>query len=243
MLTFTALTFITHPQATVTLSASRFLSPAPCMLFGTQTESSSREQLQTEYEDESTPFLGRIRRTLNRLVPPRVVSSVLNRIGRGRGSAALTDAMLTAELHGAKLRAPAKVALRDLAENNWEETLLPPTLPPAAGRCLSELSWEEHCLPPMGTAAHVQGRLSEASWEDRLLPKLVPAKLRQSELAELSWEDRVLPPLSSAGTAAHAPAPGRLSELAWEDRLLPTLVPTKLQRIEFAEDDWRAGGG
>ena len=106
------------------------------------------------------------------------------------GDAAVTDAMLTAELHGAKLRAPAK-AIRDLKEVNWETTLLPPVPPPATGRCLSEVSWEDHCLPPVGAAA-VQGRLSE---------------------------------------------------LAWEDHLLPTLVPAKLQHIEFSEDDWRAGGG
>jgi len=229
-----ALTFITHtPPAAVTpvrgsVSCMRLLELI--------------DEHEAEYD--ATPVFGRVRSALDRLYPRRVVSSVLSRIGLRRWlkSAAITDAMLTAELHGAKLRAPAKVAIRDLAEVNWETTLLPPVPPPATGRCLSEVSWEDHCLPPVGAAA-VQGRLSELSWEDRLLPTLIPAptKPRPSELAELSWEDRVLPPLSTAGTTARVQ--GRLSELAWEDHLLPTLVPAKLQHIEFSEDDWRAGGG
>lgn len=241
---FTAFTFIAHPPAATqsTSRTARALSPPPCMLFGTLT--GSQEQLQTAYED-SMPGFGRIRSGLNCLYPPRVVSSVLTRIGLKRWlkSAAITDAMLTAELHGAKLRPLAKVPMRDLAEVSWEETLLPTIPPPTTSRCLSELSWEERCLPPVGTAAHVPGRLSELSWEDRVLPTLVPAKLRQSELAkdELSWEDRCLPPLSTVGTVAHAQ--GRLSELSWEDRLLPTLVPAKRPQTDFGEDDWRAGGG
>ena len=244
VLTCAALTFIalTPPAAVTPVRGS-----ASCMLFGTLT--GSRKQLldehEAEYADEhdATPVFGRVRSALDRLYPRRVVSSVLTRIGLRRWlkSAALTDAMLTAELHGAKLRAPAKAAIRDLAEVNWETTLLPPIPPPATGRSLSEVSWEDHCLPPVGVAA-VQGRLSELSWEDRLLPTLVPAKPRQSELAELSWEDRVLPPLSTAGTTAKVQ--GRLSEVAWEDHLLPTLGPAKLQQhVEFGEDDWRAGGG
>ena len=105
-----------------------------------------------EAEYDATPVFGRVRSALDRLYPRRVVSSVLSRIGLRRWlkSAAITDAMLTAELHGAKLRAPAKVAIRDLAEVNWETTLLPPVPPPATGRCLSEVSWEDHCLPPVG---------------------------------------------------------------------------------------------
>lgn len=244
VLTCAALTFIAlTPPAVVT----PVRGSASCMLFGTLT--GSRKQLldehEAEYADEhdATPVVGRVRSALDRLYPRRVVSSVLTRIGLRRWlkSAALTDAMLTAELHGAKLRAPAKAAIRDLAEVNWETTLLPPIPPPVTGRSLSEVSWEDHCLPPVGVAA-VQGRLSELSWEDRLLPTLVPAKPRQTEVAELSWEDRVLPPLSSVGTTTKVQ--GRLSEVAWEDHLLPTLGPAKLQQhVEFGEDDWRAGGG
>lgn len=245
VLTCAALTFIalTPPAAVAPVRGS-----ASCMLFGTLKSSQKQllDEHEAEYADEhdATPVFGRVRSALDRLYPRRVVSSVLTRIGlrRWAKSAALTDAMLTAELHGPKLRAPAKVTIRDLAEVNWETTLLPPIPPPATRRCLSEVSWEDHLLPPVGAAA-VQGRLSELSWEDRLLPTLIPAKPRQSALAELSWEDRVLPPLSTAGTTAQVQ--GRLSELAWEDHLLPTLVPAKLQQqhIEFGEDDWRAGGG
>ena len=244
VLTCAALTFIalTPPAAVAPVRGS-----ASCMLFGTLKSSQKQllDEHEAEYADEydATPVFGRVRSALDRLYPRRVVSSVLTRIGlrRWAKSAALTDAMLTAELHGPKLRAPAKVTIRDLAEVNWETTLLPPIPPPATGRSLSEVSWEDHCLPPVGVAA-VQGRLSELSWEDRLLPTLVPAKPRQSELAELSWEDRVLPPLSTAGTTAKVQ--GRLSEVAWEDHLLPTLGPAKLQQhVEFGEDDWRAGGG
>ena len=239
--TCAALTFIalTPPAAVAPVRAS-----ASSMLFGTLT---SRKPLldepEAEYDGAPTPVFGRVRGALGRLYPRRVVSSVLTRIGLRRWlkSAAITDAMLTAELHGAKLRAPAK-AIRDLKEVNWETTLLPPIPLRATGtRCLSEASWEDHLLPPVGGAA-VHGRLSELSWEDRLLPTLIPAKPRPSALAELSWEDRLLPPLPSAATTTHVH--GRLSELAWEDHLLPpTLVPAKLQPVEFGEDDWRVGAG
>ena len=238
VLTCAALTFIalTPPAAVAPVRGS-----ASCMLFGTLKSSQKQllDEHEAEYADEhdATPVFGRVRSALDRLYPRRVVSSVLTRIGlrRWAKSAALTDAMLTAELHGPKLRAPAKVTIRDLAEVNWETTLLPPIPPPATRRCLSEVSWEDHLLPPVGAAA-VQGRLSELSWEDRLLPTLIPAKLRQSALAELSWEDRVLPPLSTAGTTAQVQ--GRLSELAWEDHLLPTLVPAKPRQSELAELSW-----
>ena len=245
--TCAALTFIalTPPAAVAPVRGS-----ASSMLFGTLT---SRKPLldehETEYDETPTPVFGRVRGALGRLYPRRVVSSVLTRIGLRRWlkSAAITDAMLTAELHGAKLRAPAKEAIKDLkihdlAEVNWETTLLPPIPLRATGtRCLAEASWEDHLLPPVGGAA-VQGRLSELSWEDRLLPTLIPAKPRPTALAELSWEDRLLPPLPSAATATEVH--GRLSELAWEDHLLPpTLVTAKLQHVEFGEDDWRAGAG
>jgi len=239
--TCAALTFIalTPPAAVAPVRGS-----ASSMLFGTLT---SRKPLldepEMEFDETPTPVFGRVRGALGRLYPRRVVSSVLTRIGLRRWlkSAAITDAMLTAELHGAKLRAPAK-AIRDLKEVNWETTLLPPIPLRATGtRCLSEASWEDHLLPPVGGAA-VHGRLSELSWEDRLLPTLIPAKPRPSALAELSWEDRLLPPLPSAATTTHVH--GRLSELAWEDHLLPpTRVPAKLQPVEFGEDDWRVGAG
>ena len=241
--TCAALTFIalTPPAAVAPVRGS-----ASSMLFGTLTSRKSvLDEPEAEYEETPTPVFGRVRGALGRLYPRRVVSSVLTRIGLRRWlkSAAITDAMLTAELHGAKLRAPAKEARsRDLKEVNWETTLLPPIPLRATGtRCLSEASWEDHLLPPVGGAA-VHGRLSELSWEDRLLPTLIPAKPRPSALAELSWEDRLLPPLPSAATTTHVH--GRLSELAWEDHLLPpTLVPAKLQPVEFGEDDWRVGAG
>ena len=239
--TCAALTFIalTPPAAVAPVRAS-----ASSMLFGTLTSwKPLLDEPEAEYDEAPTPVFGRVRGALGRLYPRRVVSSVLTRIGLRRWlkSAAITDAMLTAELHGAKLRAPAK-AIRDLKEVNWETTLLPPIPLRATGtRCLSEASWEDHLLPPVGGAA-VHGRLSELSWEDRLLPTLIPAKPRPSALAELSWEDRLLPPLPSAATTTHVH--GRLSELAWEDHLLPpTRVPAKLQPVEFGEDDWRVGAG
>eukprot|EP00320_Phaeocystis_rex_P009752 CAMPEP_0119056298 /NCGR_PEP_ID=MMETSP1178-20130426/993_1 /TAXON_ID=33656 /ORGANISM="unid sp, Strain CCMP2000" /LENGTH=208 /DNA_ID=CAMNT_0007037019 /DNA_START=174 /DNA_END=800 /DNA_ORIENTATION=+ len=202
----------------------------------------SPREMQTDYEGDPKPAfrsgLSRIRSGLSHL-HHRVVANALARIGLRRWvkSAAITDAILTAEVHGAKLRAPTKAAIRNLAEVNWEETQLPPIPAPAARRSLSELSWEDRCLPPL--TAQIPGRLSEVSWEDRVLPTLVPMKNRKSNLAEdeLSWEDRCLPPLSTDSCGGH------LSELSWEERLLPTPVPAKLLQSELAEDDWRTGGG
>ena len=99
--TCAALTFIalTPPAAVAPVRAS-----ASSMLFGTLT---SRKPLldepEAEYDEAPTPVFGRVRGALGRLYPRRVVSSVLTRIGLRRWlkSAAITDAMLTAELHGA----------------------------------------------------------------------------------------------------------------------------------------------
>jgi hypothetical protein len=216
------------------------------------------EQLPTDYEDDPTPFFGRIRNGLKCLGSRRIVGSALTRVGLRRWikSAAVTDALLTAELHGSamtKLRAgPGSwhqatrtlTVSRDLSDVKWEETLLPPIPPPAACRCLSELSWEDRCLPSLPTADRVPGRLSELSWEDRLLPTLAPVKLRKSTLAkdEQSWEDRCLPPLSTDSSGG-VHEPGRLSELSWEEHLLPTLAPAEFMQSELDEDSWWTGSG
>ena len=164
----------------------------------------TRDTAEHEKEPTADEWTSRIQGGLNRLYPRR--TSVLTRTGLRR------------KVPGAKGRGGAGAL--QVAEVNWEETLLPPIPQPAGRRCLSETSWEDRCLPPMGTAACVPGRLSEASWEDRVLPTLVPTKLRHSD--ELSWEDRCLPSLSTVGVAASLPSPSsRMSELKWEDRLLP----------------------
>ena len=158
--------------------------------------------LQTEYEEEPTAdeWTGRIVDGLNRMYPGRAAVRTRTGLRREGEFAAATGAILTDLAH-------------DLAEVNWEDTLLPPVPQTTAHRCLSETSWEDRCLPPMGTAAQAPGRLSEASWEDRCLPTLVPAKLVRHR-DDLSWEDSCLPSLSTVGT-------GSLSELSWEDHLLP----------------------
>ena len=200
-LSYSALTF-TAPLSAATTHASRAaqLSPGPSMV-----ETFTTAGLQTEYEEEPTTdeWTGRIVDGLNRMYPGRAAVRTRTGLRREGESDAATDAIVTDLAHGSW----------DLAEVNWEDTLLPPIPQPAAHRCLSENSWEDRCLPPMGTAAQAPGRLSESSWEDRCLPTLVPAKLvRHSD--DFSWEDSCLPSLSTMGT-------GSLSELAWEDHLLP----------------------
>ena len=193
-LSYSALTFTAAPLSAATPYAARAaqLSPGPSMV-----ETFTASGLQTEYEEEPTAdeWTGRVLDGLNRMYPGRAVRTRTGLRPEGE-SAEAADAIVT-----------------DLAEVNWEDTLLPPIPQPAARRCLSETSWEDRCLPQMGTAAQAPGRLSESSWEDRCLPTLVPAKLvRHSD--DSSWEDSCLPSLSTMGT-------GSLSELAWEDHLLP----------------------
>ena len=109
--------------------------------------------LKTEYEEEPTAdeWTGRVIDGLNRMYPGRAAVRTRTGLQREGKSAEATDAILT-----------------DLAEVNWEDTLLPPIPQPAARRCLSETSWEDRCLPSLSTVG--TGSLSELAWEDRLLP-------------------------------------------------------------------------
>ena len=83
-----------------------------------RTGVSSREAVT---EAAPAPFFGPIGRGLKRLYPRRVVRAVATRVGLGRwlDNAAVTDAMLTAELMRPKLWTATKANRnRDLAEVN-----------------------------------------------------------------------------------------------------------------------------
>jgi hypothetical protein len=221
ILSFTAVTFIA-PLPTLPQNVQPARTPALSMVFMIGTTQRSRQKVETVTEAAPTPIFAPIVGGLKRLYPRRVVNAVATRVGLRRwlGDAAVTDAMLTAELHGAKLRR-AEVATkgrgpRDLAEINWEESLLPPI--PVRRRSLSmslsELSWEDRLLPSLSTpTGRAPGRIKENSWEDRVLPTVLPPKPRGTSM-ETSWEDHVLP------AAGAEPTPrGTSMETSWEERL------------------------
>lgn len=217
----TAFTLIAPPVAAPhrALLPTAARAPSIAMLSSRTAPARSDEQVEVELEPEASGggIFGPIGRGLKRLYPRRVVRSVATRIGLGRwfDKAAVTDAILTAELMRPKLIATRADETRNLAENSWEDTLLPP-LQVHRRASLSELSWEDRLLPAVGgPSGRMQGRLSELSWEDRLLPCLTTARLYETDLAEDSWEDSLLP-LSEPPLKVSRD----LSESSWED-LLP----------------------
>jgi len=114
-----------------------------------------------------------------------------------RSKAAITDALLTAELHSR--------SSRDLAELDWETRLLP-IQPKTKTRDLD--SWEMRLLPTLN-----EPRIAAASWEDRLLPKASTLRMGSRKAID-SWE-RVL--LESTPVVAAT----RDGLTGWEERLLP----------------------
>lgn len=137
---------------------------------------------------------------------------VLDRLSRPwRTAAAIKDAVVTADLM--RVDSQHRV-VRDLAENDWEETVLPQMAVAAASRDLAEVSWEDRLLPPMASSVAARRDLAENSWEDRFLPGPAP-RLGCSRRDLAGWEENLLP--SSATTEAARD----LSECDWEERFLP----------------------
>lgn len=198
----------------------------------------SETQTSEELEPETPRFkpLGIVRTAagwVNRLV---------NR--RWRSKAAITDALLTAQL---RTKGTGQAVIkRDLAETGWEDHLLPSrTSQPSVGATLS--SWEDRLMPDLTTP---KARLCNLGQFERLLPDIVPTD-EQSDLVSLSqitpptrearsprrsltsidaWEERLFaePPVPRCRT---------LAELSWEDRLLPD-VPAAPSPRSLSEGGW-----
>ena len=100
--------------------------------------------------------------------------------------------------------------------DGWEENLLPSVA--HRHRDLADNSWEDRLLPWMSATGSTRRRdIAEVDWEDRLLPgKARLGTGRRATLAEAAWEDRLLPetPYDFEAATAHKNLD------AWE-RLLP----------------------
>ena len=132
---------------------------------------------------------------------------------RARSDASIKDALLTAELMRRTSGRIAALNLRNLAENHWEDSLLPAV--GAARRNLAEVGWEARLLPAIDLGGPRRD-LAEVSWEDRILPG--PVKRVGRATRDLAGWERLLP---TSGGAAALPTSHSLDESGWEDRFLP----------------------
>ena len=166
----------------------------------------------------------------------RFLGACVDRVARWRNrswrtKASIADALLTVGLRATKDKAVDPC--RNLAETDWEDTLLPATAT-ASRKCakLAGLSgWEERLLP----AAPLHASFASLSgWEDRLLPALAselleaepqlefqavrasPRPAARTRHCEFDWDERFF--AAAPQTSATATLRGHLS--GWEERVL-----------------------